>query len=161
MNKNAMLAKLKRTPKWKLKKEREEVQEQQKIIRVKLTELEDALDKLKDTEIAALKANDGDAVALVDDQIKAIEKKIENLDKRYKANADVLEIYSKIIKNDREGNSSTASAWAGWVTALGGLALGAIGLKKAYDADVSGELTNKKTLDWTQRLPIFRNFGKK
>lgn len=161
MNKNAMLRKLKRTPKWKLKKEREEVQEQQKVIRVKLTELEDALDKLKDTEIAALKANDGDAVALVDDQIKAIEKKIENLDKRYKANAEILEIYSKIIKNDREGSSSTAGAWAGWVTAIGGLALGAFGLKKAYDADVSGELTNKKTLDWVQRLPILRSFGKK
>lgn len=160
MKNSALFTKLKRKPKWKLKKEREELQEQQKYIRIETEKLEANLSSLKDDEIAALKANDGNSITLIENQIKTIENKISDNDKRYKTNADILEIYSKIIKNDKEGNSSTASTVAAWVTAIGGVALGAIGLKKAYDADLNGDLVNKKTLDWVQRIPILRNWKK-
>ena len=161
MKDNAIFNKLKRKPKWKLKEERSELQEQQKVLRMKTEAFSQRLIELKDDMIAALKANDGEAITLLENQIDTIEKRIESYDKRYKTNAEILEIYSKVVKNDKEGNSSTANTAAGWITAIGGLALGAIGLKKAYDSDVEGSLTNKKTLDWIQRLPIFRNFGRK
>lgn len=158
---NAMYKKLKRKPKWKLNQERNELQEIQKVLRMETRELEDNLDKLKNDEIAAFKANDTVSIPVIEAQIEMIEKTISEKDKRYKMNADILEVYSKVSKNDKEGDSASVGTAIGAVTGLGGLALAFIGLKKAYNSDMEGTLINKKTLDWVQRLPIIRNFGRK
>ena len=160
---NAMFKKLKRKPKWKLRKEREELQEQQRLLRLETEKLEARLSGLKDDEIVALKGNDGESIAVIESQIKKITSKIEANDKRYKNNADILEVYSKIIKNDKEGNNSTATTVAAWVTGIGGLALGYLGLKKSYEYDMDGEkpllVIRPKTREFMKSIPIIKNFG--
>lgn len=155
----SVIKKLKRKPKWKLKKERFELQEQQKTIRLETEKLESHVSQLKDDEIAALKANDTSTIEFLDHRIAVLEKKIADNDKRYKANAEILEIYSKIVKNDKEGTSSSVGSAVGTITGLGGLALGIIGLRKAYQSDEVGSMVNKKTLDFVNRLPLLRNLG--
>lgn len=157
---NAMFKKLKRKPKWKLIEEQKELQLQQKKLRMETDLLKDNLSKLKDDEIAALQGNDGGTIALIENKISMVRGKIEENDRRYKANAEVLEIYSKIVKNNREGAGATTNSVIGVVTGLGGLVLGGIGLHQAYKSDMEGTLHNKKTLDWIKGLPILRNIGK-
>lgn len=158
---NALMKKLQKKPKWKLIKEREEIELQQKKIRMETEELQKNLSNLKDDEIVALKGTDGTAITLIEAKIDSTKEKIAENDKRYKDNANVLETYSKIIKNDREGATSTRNSIIGLVTGLGGLALGGIGLKMAYDSDMEGTLVNKKSLEWVKSFPIFKGFGKK
>lgn len=158
---NNLLSKLKRKPKWKLKEERDELQMEQKLLRQKLKEFEDNLSSLKDDQIAALKANDSTTIAVLDHKIDATEKKIVRIKADYKDNADVLEVYSKVLKNDREGKASSRNSWFGALSTVTGIGLAAVGLKKAYTSDQEGTLVNKKTLDWVKGLPIIRNFGRK
>lgn len=158
---NNLLSKLKRKPKWKLKEERDELQMEQKLLRQRLKEFEDNLSSLKDDQIAALKANDATTIAVLDHKIDATEKKIVRIKADYKDNADVLEVYSKVLKNDREGKASSRNSLFGALSTVTGIGLAWVGLKKAYDSDQEGTLVNKKTLDWVKGLPIIRNFGKK
>ena len=162
---NAMFEKLKRKPKWKVKKERDELYEQQKLLRIATEKLEERLGELKNDEITALKANDGNSVTVIENQIEAIENKINSNDERYKRNATILEIYSKILKNDKEGNSNVASTIVACATGIGGLALGVLGLKKSYEYDTDGEkpllVIRPKTREFIKSLPIIRNFGNK
>lgn len=162
---NAMFHKLKRRPKWKLRQERDELQGQQQRLRQENEKLSDRVDQLKDDEIAALKANDGVTIAVLEGQIETFEKKIEKNDRRYKINAEVLEVYSKILKNDNDRRNSNAGTIAAWVTGLGGLGLGYLGLKKSYEYDRDGEtpllVIRPKTREWMSKLPILRNLGGK
>ena len=158
---NNLLAKLKRKPKWKLKEERDDLQMEQKLIRQAVKEFEANVDKLKDDEIIALKGNDSTAITVIDRQIETTEKLIEKYKANYKNNAEVLEVYSKVLKNDREGKASSRNSWFGALSSVAGVGLAAFGLKKAYTSDQEGTLVNKKTLDWIKGLPIIRNFGRK
>ena len=158
---NNLLGKLKRKPKWKLKEERDDLQMEQKLIRNQIKEFEANLDKLKDDEIVALKGNDSTSIAVIERQIETTEKLIEKYKANYKNNADVLEVYSKVLKNDREGKASSRNSWFGALSSVAGVGLAAFGLKKAYTSDQEGTLVNKKTLDWVKGLPIIRSFGKK
>ena len=158
---NNLLGKLKRKPRWKLKEERDDLQMEQKLLRQSLKELDANLSNLKDAEIAALKGNDAGAITVLDQQIKNVERKIEKNKADYKNNAEVLEVYSKVLKNDREGKASSRNSWFGAISSVAGVGLAAFGLKKAYDSDMEGTLVNKKTLDWIKGLPIIRSFGKK
>ena len=158
---NNLLAKLKRKPKWKLKEERDDLQMEQKLIRQAINEFEANVDKLKDDEIIALKGNDSTAITVIDRQIETTEKLIEKYKANYKNNAEVLEVYSKVLKNDREGKASSRNSWFGALSSVAGVGLAAFGLKKAYTSDQEGTLVNKKTLDWIKGLPIIRNFGRK
>ena len=159
---NTMLKKLKKKPKWEIAQERSELRLQQQKLRIETEVYTKTLSGLKDDYNIALKAEepDGENIAYIENQISTIEDKIIQNDKRYKANAEVLEIYSKIVKNDREGNASTRNSAVGVITGIGGLVLAGFGLKKAYESDMEGTLVNKKTLDWAKSLPILRNFGK-
>jgi hypothetical protein len=76
-------------------------------------------------------------------------------------NAEVLEIYSKVLKNDKEGKSTSVGAAVGAVTGLGALGLGWLSLKKAYQSDIDGSMVNKKVLDVFNRLNPLRILGKK
>lgn len=158
---NKLIGKLKKKPKWKLREERDDLQMEQKNLREKLKELEENLSALQSDEIAALKANDTTTITLLDHKIEVTGKKIARIKADYKENADVLEVYSKVLKNDREGKASSRNSWFGALSTVTGIGLAAFGLKKAYDSDVEGTLINKKTLDWVKGLPIIRNFGKK
>lgn len=157
---NKLISKLKRTPKWKLNQERDDLQMEQKLLRNRIKELENHLDKLKDDEIAAFKGNDSSTITVLDHQIQATEELIKKAKADYKDNADVLEVYSKVLKNDREGKSASRNSWFGALGTIAGAGLAAVGLKKAYDSDEAGTLVNKKTLDWVKGLPIIRNFGR-
>lgn len=158
---NNLLGKLKRKPKWKLKEERDELQMEQKLLRKSLKDYEERLNDLKSDEIIALKGNNSGAIAVLDQQIKNTERKIEKAKADYKNNAEVLEVYSKVLKNDREGKASSRNSWFGALSSVAGIGLAAFGLKKAYDSDQEGTLVNKKTLDWVRNLPIIRSFGRK
>ena len=158
---NNLLGKLKKKPKWKLKEERDDLQMEQKLIRQRIKVLEEDLSKLKDDYIVALKGTDGGAIAVLENKIEITEKKIDKHKADYKNNADVLEVYSKVLKNDREGKASSRNSWFGAISSVAGVGLAAFGLKKAYDSDQEGTLVNKKTLDWIKGLPIIRSFGKK
>ena len=150
-----------RKSKWKIKQERDELQLMQQRLRMGVEVFEKRIAELKDEEIQAFKDNDGAKIAELETKINDLNEKIEKIDKRYKANADILETYSKIVKNDREGVSSNSNAIVGAITGLGGLGLAYFGLRQSYTADVDGLLPNKKTFEWVKNLPIIRNFGKK
>lgn len=158
---NKLLGKLKRKPKWKLREERDDLQMEQKLLRQKQKSLEENLSALKDDQISALKANDGGTVAVLDRKVELTEKQIARIKADYKDNADLLEVYSKVLKNDREGKAASRNSWFGALSSVAGVGLAAFGLKKAYDSDMEGTLINKKTLDWVKGLPIIRSFGKK
>ncbi len=159
MNKDELVKKIRRQPKWKIEKEREELQMQQKAIRVETEELSKRLSQLKDDAIVALKGNaKEESIAVIDSQIDAISKRIAENDKRYKANAEVLEIYSKISKNDTDRNNGRWATLTAFLVGASGVVLGAIGLEKSYAYDTETEVTTvrKNVLDWTRRLPVFR-----
>lgn len=157
---NAMMKKLRRKPQWKLQEERDELQLEQRQLRTETGILKARLNELRDNRTKASQANDESSLAVTDNLIEFVETKISENDKRYKTNAEVLEIYSKVVKNDKEGKSLLRNSLIGAATGLGGLALAAIGLKKAYQSDLEGTLVNKKTLEWVSKLPIMRSFGR-
>ena len=158
---NNLLSKLKRKPKWKLREERDDLQMEQKLLRQNQKELEANLSALKDAQIVALKSNDSGSIAVLDRKIELAEKQIARIKGDYKDNADVLDVYSRVLKNDREGKAASRNSWFGALSSVAGVGLAAFGLKKAYDSDQEGTLVNKKTLDWVKGLPIIRSFGKK
>ena len=155
-----MSKRLKKEKKWRLMQEREELQLQQKKLRLETDELLRNLVELREDEIKAIQANDTTTITLISARIDAAKEKIESNDRRYASNAATLENYSKVLKNDTDGSCSKLNTGVGIITGLGGLTLGAIGLKKAYESDMEGTLVNKKTLDWVTKLPIFRGFKK-
>lgn len=157
---NAMMKKLRRKPQWKLQEERDELQLEQRQLRTETGILKARLNELRDNRTKAINANDESSLIVTDNLIEFVETKISENDKRYKTNAEVLEIYSKVVKNDKEGKSLLRNSLIGAATGLGGLALAAIGLKKAYQSDMEGTLVNKKTLEWASKLPVFRGFGR-
>lgn len=158
---NNLFKRLKKQPKWKLRQERDELQMEQKIIRTRNAEYTSRLSACKDNQITALKANDGEAVALMDREIETLTVKIKANNERYKSNAEILEIYSKVLKNDREGKSSAVTGWVGAITGIVGAGAAVAGLKLAYNSDREGTLIGKKTLEWAKSLPLFRKFGGK
>lgn len=147
---NPMLKNLKRKPKWKITQERDELLASQKSLRSETDELKDLLIKLQTEERDALINNDESRITELDVKINAVVDKIAKNDERYKNNANILEVYSKIVKNDREGGSSRSNAVVGAVTGLGGMALGYFGLRKSFQSDMDGTMHNKKTLEWVK-----------
>ena len=141
------LRKLKKKSKRTLRMERQELQIEQEKIRQTRYSLEKRSDKLIEALIAAVKDKNNEGVEVLENEIQVIKNEIKELEAKYKTNAEALELYSKVIKNDKEGTSSTIGSAVGAVTGLGALGLGALSLRKAYDSDMNGTLVNKKVLD--------------
>lgn len=156
MDTKKIMKKLERKPKQTLKMERQELQDQQAVLRVHRSELERRRDELKGDLDVARKAKQNDNVILLESQIKSIEDDISKISDSYMKNAEVLEIYSKVLKNDKEGKSTSIGAAVGAVTGLGALGLGWLSLKKAYQSDLDGSMVNKKVLDVFNRLNPLR-----
>ncbi len=156
MDTKKIMKKLERKPKQTLKMERQELQDQQKVLRVRRDELDKHKRDLKDNLDVAKKAKQADAVTLIESQIKSLEDEISKISDTYMKNAEILEIYSKVLKNDKEGKSTSIGAVIGAVTGLGSLVLGGLSLKKAYQSDVDGTMVNKKVLDVFNRLNPLR-----
>jgi hypothetical protein len=152
---------LEKKPKQTLKMERQELQDQQAVLRVHRSELERRRVELKSDLDTAKKAKQADTVILLEGQIKSVEEDISKISDSYMKNAEVLEIYSKVLKNDKEGKSTSVGAAVGAVTGLGALGLGWLSLKKAYQSDIDGSMVNKKVLDVFNRLNPLRILGKK
>ena len=156
MDTKKIMKKLERKPKQTLKMERQELQDQQAVLRVHRSELERRRTELKNDLDAAKKAKQNDTVILLESQIKSIEEDISKISDSYMKNAEVLEIYSKVLKNDKEGKSTSVGAAVGAITGLGALGLGWLSLKKAYQSDIDGSMVNKKVLDVFNRLNPLR-----
>lgn len=159
MKDNAMFRKLKKKPKWKIKEERSELQLQQDRIRKETEALQQDLLNLQRDEITAIKANDETSITVIEAQIDVIDGKINRNDARYERNAKVLEMYSKIMKDDGERGTRIVDSLFGAIGIVGGGVLTYFGLKKSFDSDTEGTMVNKKLLDWTNRIPFLRNFG--
>lgn len=154
-----LIRKLKRRPKWKVADERDDLMFEQQLLRKENAELEAQLSISKDNEIAALKSNNGAAIAVLDREIESLEKKIANNERHYKANAELLEVYSKVLKNDREGKAAHLGSVVGAVTGVIGAGAAVGGLIAAYHNDEGGGLINKKTFEWAKSL--LPKFGRK
>ena len=153
--------KLEKKPKHTLKAEREELQDIQKNLRVRKEALATRKDELQDDLNLAYKANDGDSITLLEHQIKTTKDEIDMVSQDYKANAEILEVYSKVLKNDADGRASNIGAIVGAVSGAGALVLGGLSLKKAYAADNDGTMKNKGVLDFFYRLNPLRILGGK
>ena len=123
MDAKKIMKKLERKPRQTLRMERQELQDQQKVLRVRRDELDKHRQDLKDDLDVAKKAKQTDTVTLLESQIKGIEEDISKISDSYMRNAEVLEIYSKVLKNDKEGKSTGIGAAVGAVTGLGALGL--------------------------------------
>lgn len=156
MDTKKIMKKLERKPKQTLKMERQELQDQQAVLRVHRSELERRRTELKNDLDVARKAKQNDTAILLENQIKSIDEDISKISDSYMKNAEVLEIYSKVLKNDKEGKSTSVGAAVGAVTGLGALGLGWLSLKKAYQSDIDGSMVNKKVLDVFNRLNPLR-----
>lgn len=156
MDTKKIMKRLEKKPKQTLKMERQELQDQQAVLRVHRSELERRRAELKNNLDTARKAKQNDTVILLESQIKSIEEDTSKISDSYMKNAEVLEIYSKVLKNDKEGKSTSVGAAVGAVTGLGALGLGWLSLKKAYQSDIDGSMVNKKVLDVFNRLNPLR-----
>ena len=161
MTDTTLKRRLRRKPRWKVREERNELMLQQKKLRLETEKLEAQIDNLKDDEIVALKGNDGTAIAVIEEKIRAAQEKIAQNDKRYKDNESALKVYSEVAKNDSDSDNNTLATVVGVITGIGGLAIGSVGLFKAYQSDEDGTLVRKKTFDWIKGLPVVRDIGKK
>lgn len=161
MDTKKIMKRLSGKPKQTLRMERQELQDQQAVLRVRKSELDRRRTELKNDLDAAKKAKQSDNVILLESQIKSIEEDISKISDSYMRNAEVLEIYSKVLKNDKEGKATGVGAAVGAVTGLGALGLGWLSLKKAYQSDLDGSMVNKKVLDVFNRLNPLRILGKK
>lgn len=161
MDTKKLMKKLERKPKQTLRQERQELQDNQKILRVKKAELEARKAQLLENLDLAKKAKKADEVTYLESVIKMTKDDISEVSESYMKNAEVLEVYSKVLKNDKEGKSSIVGATVGAVTGLGALGLGWLSLKKAYQSDLDGSMVNKKALDVFNRLNPLRILGKK
>lgn len=155
------LRKLRKKSRRTLRLERQELQDEQENIRNSRHRLETRSDKLVEALIAAVKDKNDEGVEVIKNEINVIKNEIKELEAKYKTNAEALELYSRVIKNDKEGTSSTIGATVGAVTGLGALGLGAFSLKKAYDSDTNGTLVNKKVLDVFNRINPMNFLSKK
>ena len=142
-----LIRKLKRRPRYTLRRERNELQLVQKDLRERKAELDSQLRMATATMVAAMDAKNDAIVELSKKQIERINTEIERIVKEYKENSQILEIYSKILKNDKEGNASTIGSIVGAATGATGIYLGIRSLTKAYETDTEGKMKNRGVLD--------------
>ena len=105
-----IMKRLAKKPKQTLKMERQELQDQQKVLRIRRDELDRRKQELKNNLDLAKQAKQSDTVTLLESQIKGLEDDISKISDTYMKNAEILEIYSKVLKNDQESKSSSIGA---------------------------------------------------
>lgn len=130
-----------------MRRERNELQLVQKDLRERKGVLDSQLRMATATLVAAMDAKNDTIVELTKSQITRINEEIERITKEYKENYQALEIYSKILKNDKEGTASTIGSIVGAATGATGIYLGVKSLTKAYETDTEGKMKNKGVLD--------------
>lgn len=146
--------KLKKKKKSLLVKEQEALYLEQEALRSERAEL-DARFKELTTELVT-DPGDDDKQNETKAEIAKILEAIKRIDERLKSNSEMLECYSRILKNDREGRAAKSSVNWGAITGVGGMILGLIGLAGAFGSDNENTLVNRHTLDWAKTLPIFK-----
>ena len=130
-----------------MRRERDELELVQKNLRERKAELDERLRMATATMLAAMDAKNDTIVELSKKQIERINAEIEKITKEYKENYQALEIYSKILKNDKEGDSSIIASIVGAATGATGIYLGIRSLNKAYETDTEGKMKNRGVLD--------------
>ena len=149
----------KKTRRWNVEAEKNELLLQQKKLREENEEIERQIALIEAEQIEAYKNNDGDKIALNEAKLEALNNRLARNDKRYKDNQEAVDTYSKITKNKSDSGNNVVGTIVSVITGFGGLAIAAIGLKKAYESDEDGTLVRKKTFDWIRNIPIVRDFG--
>lgn len=148
------LKRLRKKKKSLLVKEQEALYLEQEALREERAALDEKFREL--TAELVTEPGDEDKQKKTAAEIAKILEAIKRIDERLRSNTEMLECYSRILKNDREGRAAKTSANWGVITGLGGMLLGLIGLAGAFNSDNQNTLVNRHTLDWTKTLPIFK-----
>lgn len=145
---------LRKKRKQTVRRERTDLQNRQAEIRARKERLQERREDLRDELAAANEANKQDVI----NRLNEIKSDIDEINSEYKQNVEALECYSKVLKNDKEGNSSLLKVL---VTGIGtgfAIKLGKDSLDMAYRADEEGLMVNKKCLDVFNKLNPLRMF---
>lgn len=147
-----LLKKLKRKKQHTLKQERDDLQGRQAILRKRRDKLIEERETLRELLYKAMEAKDDATKELLLKQISDIKDDISEINSEGEANAKMLECYSKVVRDNREGRSSMFSSfWIAFGT-ISATLLGKESLDRAYKANEEGWLVNKGPLDVFNRL---------
>ena len=145
MDENEKLLKIARKmSKKRLNEEQQVVEAEQEKLRERRDDCETELRRLNE-EIKAKLRNGEDDTAL-EKELKLVEAEIDRIDAKMTRNAEMLEIYSKVVKNRRDGGCGIANAVTGAVTGVAS----ALGIALALGVDREGGLVDKTTLQLSQ-----------
>ena len=141
-----------------LRDEFQDLLERQEEIRKRIDEYQFQITTLNSSYFLALadKEKNAATISVLEKQIADANKAIEDLYRHHNDNGETLELYSKIDLYSSQKKQGWISTLAAVIGSAGGVALGGMGLKMAYGADLSGELVNKKTYEWARMFPIFK-----
>lgn len=150
---STMLETLKKKNRQTLEAERKDLQDRQAFLRVSRDELKDSRKKLRETYYAACKANDSTTKEVLEKELKDIKEDIAEIDKEYQTNSTSLELYSKVLKNRKEGNGLLLGTLFTGLGTAAAIILGKKSLDLAYETDTTGGLVNKKVIE------VFKNLN--
>lgn len=153
---NKVMKLLKKKNRQRLDLEFSQLQERQKELRETKEALEEKRDGLYQMRYAAMKAGDDATDKILVQQIADITDRIKEVKSEHKSNGEVLELYSKTIKNKSDANSALLSALFGGLGTGAVIWLGKESLERAYNSDLEGTLVNKKALDVFNKLNPMR-----
>lgn len=135
-----------------LGREERDLKDRQAMLRRKKDALQDRKEDLRADLYKAIKAGDSTTEKVIRAELDEIKEDIREINTELKVNSDGLESCSKIVKNKDEGMSSKLGALFMGLGTGAGIWLGKKSLEKAYGADESGQLVNKRTLEVFNRL---------
>ena len=149
---NKVMKMLRKKNRQRLDLEFGQLQERQKELRELRETLEEKRDGLYQMRYAAMKAGDDATDKVLVQQISDIGDRIKEVKSEHKSNGEVLELYSKVIKNKKDANSTLLSVLFGGLGTGAVIWLGKESLERAYNSDLEGTLINKKALDVFNKL---------
>lgn len=149
---NKVMKMLKKKNRQRLDLEFSQLQERQKELRELRETLEEQRNGLYQMRYAAMKAGDENTDKVLVQQISDISDHLKEVRAEHKSNGEVLELYSKVIKNKKDANSTLLSVLFGGVGTGAVIWLGKESLERAYNSDLEGTLVNKKALDVFNKL---------
>ena len=139
-----LIKKVKRMSKKRLAEEQQVVEAEQQELRERRDDCETELRRLND-EIKA-KLRNGEDDTQLEMELKLVEDEIDRIDAKMTRNAEMLEIYSRVVKNRRDGGCGIANAVTGAITGVAS----ALGIALALGVDREGGLVDKTALQLSQ-----------
>lgn len=153
---NKLMKRLRREKRQTLEREKKDLQDRQAYLRSKKEALVEEREGLRESLYATMKAGDESSERIILKQLEDNRNDIADINAEFKTNGEVLECYSKVLKNAAEGKSSLLGAAFTGLGTGAAIWLGHESLKKAYQSDVDGTLVNKKSLAVFDKLNPLR-----